>query len=114
MCASNTPKELTLTPALGNGCGCCSTDSTSRDSTPAVPSQASPSETVVTRYALDGLTCGHCVKSVETAVAALSGVESATVELISGGISTLSVTGDASVETVQAAVERAGYSITGK
>lgn len=117
MCASNTPNDLTLTPVSGSGCGCCSTDSTSMNSSPAVASkavlaEAVPTETADTSYALEGLTCGHCVKSVETAVAALSGVDSATVELISGAVSTLSVTGDASRDTVQAAVEKAGYSLT--
>ncbi|MDN4643931.1 heavy-metal-associated domain-containing protein [Arthrobacter sp. PsM3] len=38
-------------------------------------------------YALEGLTCGHCVDAVEKAVSGLVGVESASVDLVPGGTS---------------------------
>jgi copper chaperone CopZ len=65
------------------------------------------------RYALEGLTCGHCVASVEKAVSGVSGVQSAAVELVPGGISRLSVTGTAAPEAVAEAVHSSGYVLTG-
>ncbi|MCY0906418.1 heavy-metal-associated domain-containing protein [Arthrobacter sp. H14-L1] len=103
MCGTDTRKDLNLTPTAESACACCSTDST-----PVVPSEA-----VGTRYGLEGLTCGHCVKTVETAVSAMAGVESATVELRAGSTSSLTVVGDAGTESVRAAVENAGYTLTG-
>ena len=105
MCGTDTRKDLNLTPTADTGCTCCSSDPTAMGSGAAVPTEAAS-----TSYALEGLTCGHCVKTVETAVSGTPGVESATVELVTGGISTLSVTGGASRESVRAAVEIAGYS----
>ena len=107
MCGTGTRKDLNLTPATDTGCTCCSPDQAAVVSAPSVPSGAPG-----TRYGLEGLTCGHCVKTVETAVSAVPGVESATVGLVTAGISTLSVIGGASRESVQAAVENAGYSLT--
>ena len=107
MCGTDTRKNLNLTPATDTGCRCCSSDPTALVSGAAVPSEAAG-----TIYALEGLTCGHCVKTVETAISAVPGVESAAVELVAGGISTLSVTGGAGRESVRAAVESAGYSLT--
>ncbi|WP_374208675.1 heavy-metal-associated domain-containing protein [Pseudarthrobacter cellobiosi] len=59
------------------GCGCCSTGASSA---PAVVSSGSTVE-----FAVEGLTCGHCVQTVKKAVAAVDGVESAFVDLVSGG-----------------------------
>ena len=107
MCGTDTRKDLNLTPTTGTGCACCSTDPIAVVSALAVPTEAAG-----TRYGVEALTCGHCVKTVETAVSAVPGVELATVELVTGGISTLFVTGGASRETVRTAVEDAGYTLT--
>lgn len=106
MCGTDTRKDLNLTPATGTGCTCCSPSPTAVVSAPEVPGEVSG-----TRYGLEGLTCGHCVKTVETALSAVPGVDSATVELVAGGISALLVTGSASEESVRAAVESAGYTL---
>ena len=108
MCGTDTRQDLNLTPASDSGCGCCSTDSTAMVFAPS-----DLSGTAATRYGVEGLTCGHCVESVQTAVSAVVGVESATVELVTGGTSTLSVFGDARMTSVQAAVENAGYTLVG-
>ncbi|TVU62008.1 heavy-metal-associated domain-containing protein [Paenarthrobacter nitroguajacolicus] len=63
-------------------------------------------------YAIEGLTCGGCVASVEKAVAALDGVDTATVALVPGGISRLTVAGPAGLSAVRDAVASAGYSLT--
>ena len=65
------------------------------------------------RYALEGLTCGHCVQTVEKAVSRVSGVQSATVDLVPGGTSRLSVTGTVGLETLTEAVRSSGYVLTG-
>jgi copper chaperone len=92
------------------GCSCCS---------PAGHAQKAPAAVVISgngtpsrrTFAVEGLTCGHCVQSVEKAVSALDGVESASVELVPGGRSGLTVAGSASDAAVRQAVTSAGYSL---
>ena len=59
-------------------------------------------------YLVSGMTCGHCVASVEEEVGALSGVTSVDVDLASGR---LVVGGDVRDEDVRAAVAEAGYEV---
>ncbi|MEJ4042939.1 copper-exporting P-type ATPase CopA [Erwinia sp. SLM-02] len=60
-----------------------------------------------TLLALDGLTCGHCVKRVQETLSKLDNVEQAEVT-----VSEARVTGTASAEALIAAVEGAGYHAT--
>ncbi|MCM0616565.1 heavy-metal-associated domain-containing protein [Paenarthrobacter sp. TYUT067] len=92
--------ELPLA-ASSSGCGCCSTD----------PRPTLPIETGV-EYGVEGLTCGGCVASVERAVKALDGVDTASVDLVPGGISRLIITGSAGPSAVRDAVTSAGYGLT--
>ncbi|WP_427007719.1 heavy-metal-associated domain-containing protein [Pseudarthrobacter sp. H2] len=62
-------------------------------------------------YAVVGLTCGHCVQTVRKAVAAVDGVEAASVELVPGGRSRLVISGSAGDAAVREAVTSAGYSL---
>jgi copper ion binding protein len=64
-------------------------------------------------YTVVGMTCGHCVNAVTEEVAQLPGVTAVDVDLASGG---LTVTSDAPVEetAVRAAVEEAGYEVSGR
>lgn len=64
-----------------------------------------------TEFGVEGLTCGHCVQTVEKAVAALEGVESASVDLVPGGRSRLTVGGQADSSAVREAVTSAGYTL---
>ncbi|GAA4657664.1 heavy-metal-associated domain-containing protein [Arthrobacter cryoconiti] len=122
MCGTDTRKDLNLTPVADSSCACCSTDSASTGSnaavstptvrTPTARTPTAPAQAAGVGYGMEGLTCGHCVKTVETALSALPEVESATVELVAGGVSQLSIIGSASRETVQSAVEQAGYTLT--
>ncbi len=61
-------------------------------------------------YSLTGLTCGHCVNAVVEEVSAIDGVTEATVELVTGGTSTLTVTSEEPLEesAIAAAVDEAG------
>jgi copper chaperone len=59
-------------------------------------------------YAVSGMTCEHCTRSVLEEISAVSGVESAEVDLASGR---LTIVGDASPDAVAEAVREAGYEI---
>jgi copper chaperone CopZ len=60
----------------------------------------------VTTYRVSGMTCAHCVASVTAELDKLAGVEAVAVSL---GRGTATVTGEASLADVRAAVEEAGY-----
>ena len=63
-------------------------------------------------YIVEGMSCGHCVASVSEEVAELDGVTDVNVDLATGR---LEVVGDGfSDETVRAAVEEAGYRVSGR
>lgn len=99
MSDANTNNDLNLTPTAASSCGC---------------GTSAPAEFAITDgadYGVEGLTCGSCVRNVEKAVLALDGVHAASVALVNGGISTLTVAGSASPEAVHAAVTGAGYTL---
>ncbi|MET3948322.1 copper chaperone [Arthrobacter sp. UYCu512] len=102
MCGTEARTELPLAATGQGGCSCCA------------PAAATPQAPIAegAAYLLEGLTCGHCVQTVEKAVSALHGVESVAVELVSGGASRLTVAGTAGRSAVEEAVTDAGYSLT--
>jgi copper chaperone len=102
MCETENRTELPLVSAA-TGCGCCSTEASSAPSTAADDSDA--------EFAVEGLTCGHCVQTVQKAVSALEGAESASVDLVPGGRSRLIVGGKADRSAVREAVTSAGYTL---
>ena len=55
---------------------------------------------------IQGMTCGHCVQHVKTALMQVPGVDTALVDLQTG---TAQVTGTAAPEALLAAVEEEGY-----
>jgi copper chaperone len=61
-------------------------------------------------FQVAGMTCGHCVSSVESEVSAIDGVQTVDVDLASGR---LTVTSDTPVDpdAVRSAVEEAGYEV---
>ena len=63
-------------------------------------------------YTVSGMTCDHCVGAVRTEVAGLSGVTEVDLDLASGRVT---VTSDEPLDdaAVRAAVEEAGYQVTG-
>jgi len=63
-----------------------------------------------TAYDVQGMTCGHCVRSVTAEITGVDGVASVDVDLEKG---TAVVTGDVDPEAVKAAVVEAGYEVTG-
>jgi len=61
---------------------------------------------------VEGMSCGHCKKAVETALAALAGVSSVEVDLQK---KTASVSYDEAAcgkDAMKAAIEEAGYTVT--
>jgi copper chaperone CopZ len=64
-----------------------------------------------TTYAVVGLTCGHCVAAVTEEVSRIDGVRGVEVDLVPGGVSTLTVTSEpAPVDDAElaAALDEAG------
>ena len=59
-------------------------------------------------YAVDGMTCEHCVAAVTTEVGKVPGISDVIVDLEQG---TLMVTGDASRQALAEAVDEAGYAL---
>ncbi|RDV09448.1 copper chaperone [Arthrobacter sp. RT-1] len=111
----NIENRTTLPLASSSGCSCCSPAAHALKPPAAVgipggdtPDAAAPTQRT---FSLEGLTCGHCVKTVESAVSALDGVESASVDLVPVGRSRLNVSGHASDDAVRASVISAGYSV---
>ena len=63
-----------------------------------------------TSYQVTGLTCGHCVSAVTEELTALPQVSDVRVDLVAGGVSTVTVTSTEplSEDTVAAALDEAG------
>lgn len=61
-------------------------------------------------YAVTGMTCSHCVAAVSDELAALPGVTGVNVDLVAGGISTVTVFSDGPVapDLIAAALDEAG------
>jgi len=68
---------------------------------------------VVGSYGVSGMTCGHCVGSVTAEVGRLAGVESVSVDVVPGGVSTVTVESAVPLDrkAVAAAVDEAGYEL---
>ncbi|PNH85160.1 heavy-metal-associated domain-containing protein [Arthrobacter sp. AFG20] len=92
--------DLPLTTGLA-GCCCPPRQLSGPDADPAAEAE----------YLLEGLTCGHCVASVQEAVLALDGVADAAVELIAGGLSRLRISGSADEAAVRETVNSAEHSV---
>ena len=65
--------------------------------------------TIQTTLSIDGMTCGHCVKSVHKALAAVPGVRAVDVKL-ANGTATI-VHDDVATAALSQAVVRAGYTV---
>lgn len=110
MCGTTeTRTQLPLAATAQHGCSCCSPADETQTAAPAAAAVQAPGS----QYTLEGLTCGHCVQTVEKAVSGVSGVELATVDLVPGGTSRLRVTGTADQEALAEAVRSSGYVLTG-
>ena len=65
---------------------------------------------VTSQYVVSGMHCGHCVNSVTEEVSAVSGVTDVKVDLDSGQLTVVSNT-EIPLQSIEAAVDEAGYSL---
>ena len=65
---------------------------------------------VTNEYLVSGMHCHHCVSSVTEEVSAVTGVTDVKVDLDSGQLIVISET-DIPFESIEAAVDEAGYSV---
>ncbi|MFF2021064.1 heavy-metal-associated domain-containing protein [Streptomyces sp. NPDC058171] len=74
---------------------------------------AQTQDSVTTVYQVTGMTCGHCEGSVSTEISALPGVSSVKAVAATGQVTVVSATA-LDEEAVRAAVDEAGYELTGR
>lgn len=101
----------TLLPMATNDCSCCGPATDAMVATGDHSVGAVETETHAVTYQVEGMTCGHCVGAVVTGVSALDAVDDVQVELVAGGVSSVIVTGRASVDVVRAVIEAADYRV---
>lgn len=101
-----TVNDLGLTDG-NSGCHCSTAGHTHEKD--AAFADASATE----EFLVIGMTCSHCVSSVQEEISAIDGVDAVSVELHVGGESRVTVASNAPVDpaAVRAAVEEAGYSV---
>ncbi len=63
-------------------------------------------------YTVTGMTCGHCAQSVSEEVGKIDGVTNVAVDVPTGQV-TVESAADLDATAVRAAVEEAGYQLTG-
>lgn len=90
----------------GGACGCGAADE-------AVETVEAAAPALTADYAVEGMTCGHCVDAVGKEVGGIPGVETVSIDLVPGGRSTVRVGSAAPVgeDAIRAAVEEAGYTL---
>lgn len=105
------PPPPRLLPMAAHGCSCCGP--ASRADTASIPaaSDSSAGGSSPPSYQVTVLTCGHCAKSVTQALQALPQVDDVQIDLATGGVSTVTVTGVVPTELVRRAIEEAGYTV---
>jgi copper chaperone len=64
-------------------------------------------------FSIAGMTCSHCVSAVTSELQQLDGVSDVSVELVAGGVSSVTVVSDGALDGAQvaAAVDEAGYEV---
>ena len=102
--------DVSSAPAAGGGC--CGGACASHGGHGAAPSASTTGPEQ--RFGVLGMTCGHCVASVQEELGAVPGVEGVDVRLQVGGASDVSVRASRPLDRdeVRAAVEEAGYTLT--
>ncbi|MFE5545543.1 heavy-metal-associated domain-containing protein [Streptomyces sp. NPDC056534] len=90
---------------------CCTPDNSCSTTTEATAVAVADSTTTV--YAVSGMTCGHCRTAITKSVGALDGVISVEVD-ITGGLVTVTTGGEPDDAAITAAVDDAGYELTGR
>jgi copper chaperone CopZ len=66
---------------------------------------------MTTQLKIEGMSCGHCVAAVKSALEGVEGVDLATVNLVTGS-ATVTHADSANVSEMTTAVEEEGYQVT--
>jgi len=98
----------------GGGCACCAApaaDATAPAHDHADAARELPAHAA--EFAVEGMTCGNCVRHVTEELGGLYGVQADELDLVAGGVSTVSVRGSQPVDdaAIVAAVAEAGYRV---
>lgn len=99
---------LPLIPSTSSGCSCCAPRSS--DTHPPATLKENALSATTNSHAVTGMTCSHCVAAVTAELRALAGVTHVHVDLVAGGISTVTVSSDTplTMEQVATALDEAG------
>jgi copper chaperone CopZ len=87
---------------------CCTPDGSCASTTTAATADG-----VTAVYAVTGMTCGHCESAVSREISALAGVTSVAADAKAGTV-TVSSAHPLNEDAVRAAVDEAGYELTGR
>ncbi|AEW92585.1 MULTISPECIES: heavy-metal-associated domain-containing protein [Streptomycetaceae] len=89
---------------------CCTPDGSCHSAPATVPA---PAGAWTVSYAVSGMTCEHCRAAVTREVSAVPGVRDVAVDLVAGTVTVTAADGPDDAR-VRAAVEEAGYELTGR
>ncbi|MCX5392313.1 heavy-metal-associated domain-containing protein [Streptomyces sp. NBC_00094] len=92
---------------------CCTPDNSCSTNAADTATAVAVAESTVTVYAVSGMTCGHCKSAITTSVSALDGVISVDVD-VDAGLVTVTTGGEPDDAAITAAVDDAGYELTGR
>ncbi|BAU85116.1 copper chaperone [Streptomyces laurentii] len=91
---------------------CCTPDNSCSTNAEATTATA-VADSTSTVYAVTGMTCGHCRTAITNSVSALDGVISVDVDVTAGKV-TVVTGGEPDDAAISAAVDDAGYELTGR
>ncbi|MEV5968399.1 heavy-metal-associated domain-containing protein [Streptomyces sp. NPDC051921] len=92
---------------------CCTPDNSCSTGTVEISTATAVADSTSTVYAVSGMTCGHCKTAVTNSVSALDGVISVDVD-VAAGLVTVTTGGEPDDAAITAAVDDAGYELTGR
>jgi copper chaperone CopZ len=89
---------------------CCTPDGSCKTTTAA---EGTSTEGTTTVYRVSGMTCGHCRTAITNEVSPLAGVRAVEVDLEAGTVA-VTTDGEPDDKAVAAAIDEAGYELTGR
>lgn len=92
---------------------CCSASSTTGPCHDSAPTEAAAQGSVTAVYQVSGMTCGHCEGAVSSEISEIPGVTSVKAVAATGQVTVVSEA-ELDEEAVRAAVDEAGYELTGR
>lgn len=92
---------------------CCTPDNSCSTNTVEISTTTAVADATTTVYAVSGMTCGHCKTAITNSVSALDGVISVDVDVAAGKV-TVVTGGEPDEAAITAAVDDAGYELTGR